>query len=98
MKTILWSVLVISLCVLCGWIVIGPWVPHNPGAMLAVVILFTLPNIGTLWMMYIAVRYEAHPLPFVALAFIPFSFLWYYFERFRRGKYRLRDSNGSAAW
>jgi hypothetical protein len=40
-------------------------------------------------MMYMSIRYEKHPLPMVLLAaFIPFSFLWYYFERVRRGKLR----------
>lgn len=87
MKKLLWLLVIAALGVLCGWIVIGPWIPHNPFAMLLVIVLFTVPNIGALWMMYMAVRYEANPFPFVALAFIPFSFLWYYFDRFRSGKH-----------
>ncbi len=37
-------------------------------------------------MLYMAVRYEAQPLPMMFLAFVPYAFLWYYFERVRRGK------------
>jgi len=38
-------------------------------------------------MMYMSIRYEKKPLPFVLLALlIPFTFLWYYFERVRPGK------------
>ena len=92
MKTILWFLLILALGALCGWIVIGPWTPRNPVAMLLVIVLFTAPNIGAIWMMYIAIRYEAKPFPFVALAFFPFSFLWYYFDRFRRGRYMTRGS------
>jgi hypothetical protein len=42
-------------------------------------------------MMFTALRYESKPFPFVVLAFIPFSFLWYYAERYRRGRYLSRD-------
>ncbi len=37
-------------------------------------------------MLYMAIRYEKHPLPMVLLAFVPFAFFWYYFERVRPGK------------
>jgi hypothetical protein len=92
MKTLFWLLLIGALGALCGWIVIGPWTPRNPAAILLVVALFAAPNIGAIWMMYVAVRYEANPFPFVALAFIPFSFLWYYFDRFRFGRHMTRDS------
>jgi hypothetical protein len=29
------------------------------------ILLFTLPNIGTIWMLYESVQEEKHPLPFV---------------------------------
>jgi len=38
-------------------------------------------------MAYICIRYEKNPLPLVVLALcVPFTFLWYYFERVRPGK------------
>jgi hypothetical protein len=48
-------------------------------------------NIGLLWMVYQAIRYEIRPLRFVLLAFVPLSFIWYYNERYsrRRGPHRL---------
>lgn len=37
--------------------------------------------------MYMSIRYEKKPLPMLALAlFVPFTFVWYYFERVRPGK------------
>jgi hypothetical protein len=40
-----------------------------------------------LWMLYQAIRHEAKPLPYFFLgAFVPFSYIWYYFERFRPRK------------
>jgi hypothetical protein len=50
--------------------------------------------VGAFWMMYMSIRHEKSPLPMVMLAFIPFTFLWYYFERFRAGK--LRRNRNSA--
>jgi len=92
---ILWLVLIGALCVLWGWIVVGPWTPHNPIAMMLVAVLFTVPNVGALWMMYVAIRYEPTPFLFVALAFIPFSFVWYYFERYRKAQHLTRESDSA---
>jgi len=50
----------------------------------------SLTGIGCLWMFYQAVRYELRPLRFVLLAFLPFSFIWYYYERYLRRQFRQR--------
>ena len=41
-------------------------------------------NIGFLWMLYQSARYELRPFSFVVLSFIPFAFVWYYFERYKK--------------
>lgn len=66
----------------------------NPVMLFAVVALFVIPPLGAFWMMYMSIRYEKSPLPMVLLAFIPFTFLWYYFERVRAD--RLRRNRNSA--
>jgi hypothetical protein len=43
-------------------------------------------NIGTLWMLYQSIRYEIRPLLFCVLSIIPFSFVWYYYERHTKRK------------
>jgi hypothetical protein len=87
MRNALWILLIAGLVVFCGWVVIGPWVPRNQGVIFLLVALFSAPSIGGMWMMYTAIRNESRPLPFVALAFfVPFSFLWYYAERYRTGR------------
>jgi hypothetical protein len=49
-------------------------------------ILMLQPVFG-IWMLYQAVRYEAKPLRYVLLAaFVPFSYVWYYIERYRPRK------------
>ena len=60
----------------------------NPLMLFAFVSLFALPPLGAFWMLYVAIRYEKKPLPIVLLAFVPFTFMWYYFERVRPGKLR----------
>ena len=41
-------------------------------------------EIASLWMVYQAIRYEIRPFRFVLLAFLPLSFVWYYYERYLR--------------
>lgn len=55
----------------------------SPVILLAFVALFFIPPLGAFWMMYMSIRHEKNPFPMVLLAFVPFSFLWYYFERVR---------------
>jgi len=63
----------------------------NPAILFVFVGLFGIPPLGAFWMMYVSIRHEKNPLPMVLLAFIPFSFLWYYFERVRTGKHYSRQ-------
>ncbi len=61
-------------------------------AFVLLVPVFAVAPIGAFWMMYMAIRYERHPLQTVLLAmFMPFSFVWYYFERVRKGKHLSRQ-------
>ena len=65
----------------------------HPLVLFAFVALFVVPPVGAVWMMYVSIRHEKKPFPMVLLALVPFSFLWYYFERVRPGKLtRIRDS------
>ena len=59
---------------------------RNPAVLFAFVALFAIPPLGAFWMMYVSIRHEKNPFPMVLLALIPFTFLWFYFERVRPGK------------
>jgi hypothetical protein len=63
----------------------------NPAVLFTFVTLFAIPPLGAFWMMYMSIRHEKNPFPMILLAFIPFTFVWFYFERVRRGKLRERD-------
>lgn len=55
-------------------------------------LVIAIGNVGAIWMIYQAIRYEVRPLHFVLIAlFLPLSSIWYFFERFakRRGAARL---------
>jgi hypothetical protein len=43
-----------------------------------------LGNIGFAWMFYQSARYEIRPFWFIVLSFLPYSFVWYYFERYSK--------------
>ena len=67
----------------------------NPTMLFAVVALFVIPPLGAFWMIYTAIRFEKHPLPLVLLAFfVPFTFVWYYFERVRPRRHVTRIDLG----
>ena len=72
----------------------GPPPESHPAILFVLVVLFGIPPLGAFWMLYMSIRYEKNPFPMLLLAlFIPFTFLWYYFERVRPGKIvRVRDS------
>ena len=80
--------------VIAGFVVLGlaffmvtQPVGRNPLFMALFVFIFAIPPFGTFWMMYQAIRYEKEPFPLILLAFLPYTFLWYYFEH-ARGKNR----------
>lgn len=93
MKLFLWILLGFAVAGFAFWAITIEG-PENPFLVSLVVVVFTASPIGAFWMLYTAIRYETHPLPMVLMAFIPFSFLWYYFERVRPGK--LTRGNRSA--
>jgi hypothetical protein len=72
----------------------GPAPESHPAILFGLIVLFGIPPFGAFWMMYMSIRHEKNPFPMLALAlFVPFTFLWYYFERVRSGKVgRIRDS------
>ena len=63
----------------------GPSPENNFAVAAALVVLFAIAPLGGFWMIYKSIRCEKKPFPIVFLAFIPFTFLWYYFERVRSG-------------
>ena len=94
MKIFIWILFGLLVTGLAFWMITIPGVPRNPLLMFLVVVVFAVPPLGAFWMLYMSVRHEKHPLPMILLAFIPYTFLWYYFERVRPGKL-LRDSRTS---
>lgn len=93
MKKLPWILVAVGLTALALWIVVGPWYPRNPLVILLVTAFFGMPALGGFWMLYIAVRHEKNPLPLLLLAFLPWAFLWYYFERVRPRQHLTRESH-----
>jgi len=93
MKLFLWILFGFVVAGFAFWAIVAEG-PENPFLVSLVVVVFAASPIGAFWMLYTAIRYETHPLPMVLMAFLPFSFLWYYFERVRPGK--LTRGNRSA--
>jgi hypothetical protein len=86
MKLWMWVLLGFSVTGISFWLIV---VTHaNPIA----VVLFAAANVvatlGTFWMMWVAMREEKPPWPMFWLAFVPFSSLWYYFDRVRPRRLR----------
>jgi len=71
----------------------GPSPENHPAVLLFLIGLFGIAPLGAFWMMYMSIRYEKKPFLLLLLAsFIPFTFLWYYFERVRPRRL-MRDRN-----
>lgn len=83
--------LVVLACCVTGaavWAIVSPGVPSSSLFWPLTLSVFVVPPVGTFWMLYVSIRHEARPLPVVLLSFVPYAFLWYYFERVRTGKYQ----------
>lgn len=94
MKQLFWVLLGFSVTGLAFWMITMPGVRQSPPLMLLLIMVFVVPPFGSFWMMYMSIRLEAHPLKMILLAFVPYTFVWYYFERVRpRGK-RLKERVG----
>ena len=85
MKLLLWILLGFVVAGIAFWTIVAEG-PENPLLVFLVVVIFAMPSLGAFWMLYMAIRYETHPLPMILLAFVPYSFLWYYLEQVRPGK------------
>ncbi|SRR2546427_9307417 len=72
-----------SLSVFAAWIVLGSWLPKSTAVLGSIILFFICAPIGALWMLYDCSRHEKHPLIYFLLAFFPYVFVWYYFERVR---------------
>lgn len=91
MKMVLYVLFGLAVAGFAFWAVTTPGTPQNPLFVALLVIVFGGAPIGSFWMMYQVIRYEKNPWPLLLYAFfIPFSFLWYYFERVRPGRHLSR--------
>jgi len=68
---------------LAGWVLSAAQVPNGSPMFLLIFVVFMIPPVGGLWMVYVSIRYEANPWPMILLALVPYSFVWYYFDRYR---------------
>jgi len=92
MKLTLFVIVGIVTLAFAFWVVVVAPIrsPLSTPLMLVLILVFGVPPMGSFWMLYNAVRYERQPFPIVLLAFLPFSFIWYYFERVRNGRHLTR--------
>jgi hypothetical protein len=85
-RVFLWFLLFALVTGIAFWMITVPGAVKSPLLIFLVIVIFTIPPVGAFWMLYMAIRHEKHPLPMIILAFVPYAFLWYYFERFRLSK------------
>ena len=95
MRILPWTLAGFAVTGLAFYAVVSPWFPKNSVTQLLAVLFFGAPTLGAFWMLYTAIRNERNPLPIVLLAFLPYAFLWYYFERVRPGKHKTRALTGA---
>ena len=83
MKTALWALIPVVGTGLALYIVLSSWYPSNSVETFIAVCFFAAPGIGGLWMAYHVVRHSKHIFPLIFIAMLPYTFIWYYFERIR---------------
>lgn len=73
-----------ALLVFAGWVVLGSWAPKTTFGLSCLIAFFIFAPIGSLWMLYdCAVREKPPVLYYLMALFLPYAFVWYYFDRVR---------------
>jgi uncharacterized integral membrane protein len=87
-RTLIWFAPTVGFYLLIFILVVTPGATRNNVAFLCLMFTycFTSP-FGSFWMLYQSIRFESKPLKYVILSFLPYAFLWYYFERVRKRTY-----------
>jgi len=81
--------LIITVCVglavlgVAAWVLSAAQLSVDSGLFFVILVIFMIPPFGGLWMVYMSIRYEKNPWPMILLALLPYSFVWYYLERYR---------------
>ena len=83
MKRTAWTIFLLTTTAIETW----PILPAMLGRDLGIRVLIgycVIATLGSLWMLYRCLHRERRPFPLALLAFIPYAFLWYYFEKVRQ--------------
>jgi hypothetical protein len=91
MKAAVLAVVAIVVYAIACWLIFTPGIPQFPFFVPVIVAVFVVPPLGGWWLIYIVIRHEKHMFPIVLLAFVPYGFVWYYFERVRNGTHKSRQ-------
>jgi hypothetical protein len=83
LRVLPWVLLMILASWAGFWVVHSSWAPENNFELMAVMVFFMGNPIGSFWMVNRVIRFESKKAPYIVLAFVPMSFLWYYVERVR---------------
>lgn len=80
-----------ALLVFAGWVVLGTWLPRTTFGLSCLIAFFIFAPIGSFWMLYDCALREKPPILYYLIAlFLPFAFVWYYFDRVRTRQLRNR--------
>ncbi len=70
--------------VFASWVVVGAWLPRTTFGQALVFAFFICSPIGAFWMLYDCAVRERPPVVYYLIALLlPYSFVWYYFNRVR---------------
>ena len=80
-----WFLPAVYFIVLLSFGIVGPYLGTSNNRDFIGMVLSgqSLALLGGLWMIYQALRYEVRPARYCAAAILPFTFVWYYIERYR---------------
>lgn len=85
-RSYFWFVFISACTALALWAQLGSWIPRNDGVTWGMITFFGVHALGAAWMLFKVIRHEPTLFPYIILVFVPYAFLWYYFERAKPGK------------
>jgi hypothetical protein len=80
-----WLTPILIACGVFLVILVNPFALHDRVFLPVLVIFGLVAPVGGFWAIYQSIRYEKNPWKCIlVVVFIPFGFVWYYFEKYRK--------------
>jgi hypothetical protein len=76
-------VILAAISLFAAWVILGSWMPQSGVEKVFPIAFFLGGPLGACWLLYDCFSHPKTPRVYLLLAFVPYAFVFYYFEHIR---------------